>query len=82
LAALKQEEAKLFSSSDWLHRSDRVQLVPSVVRVADVGTGDQIALANLRFKIRAVVAAAGFLGVGLPNFALTYRFEDEIAMLS
>ena len=75
LAALKQEQAKLFFSSDWLHRSDRVQLVPSVVRVADVGTGDQIALANLRFKIRAVVAA-GFLGVGLPNSALAYRFEN------
>jgi hypothetical protein len=40
LAALTQEEAKLFFSSDWLHRSDRVQLVPSVVRVVDVSTGD------------------------------------------
>ena len=40
LAALKQEQAKLFFSLDWLHRSDRVQLVPSVVRVVDVSTGD------------------------------------------
>ena len=40
VAALRQTEAKLFFSSDWLHRSDRVQLVPSVVRIVDVGTGD------------------------------------------
>ena len=53
LAALTQAETKLFFSSDWLHRSDRVQLVPSVVRVADVGTGDQIALADLRFTFLA-----------------------------
>ncbi len=40
LAGLTQAEAKLFFSLDWLHRSDRVQLVPSVVRVVDVSTGD------------------------------------------
>jgi hypothetical protein len=53
-----------------------------VVRVVDVSTGDWIALADLRLKIKTVVTAARFLGVGLPNFALTNRFEDEIAMLS
>jgi len=53
-----------------------------VVRVVDVGTGDKISLADLRLKIRTAVAAARFRGVGLPNFALTNRFDDEIAMLS
>jgi hypothetical protein len=47
-----------------------------VVRVVDVGTGDKIALADLRFKIRTAVAATRFRGVGLPNFALAYRFEN------
>jgi len=61
---------------DWLHGSDRVQLVPSVVRVVDVCTGYQIALADLRFKIGPVVAATGFLGIGLPNIALAYGFKN------
>jgi len=47
-----------------------------VVRVVDVGTSDKIALADLWLKVRTVVAAAGFLGVGLPNSALAYRFEN------
>jgi hypothetical protein len=53
-----------------------MQLIPSVVRVVDVGTRDCIALAYLRLKIGARVLATGFRCVCLPYFALAYRFED------
>jgi len=66
----------LENSFDGLHGSDGVKLVPAVVGVVDIGTPDEIPLANHGFKIRTVVLAAGFRGVGLPYFPLTYRFED------
>jgi hypothetical protein len=53
-----------------------------MVGVVDVGTPDEIALANHRFKIGTVVLAAGFLRVWLAHFALTDRFEDQVALLS
>ena len=75
LAALRKADAKLFFSLDWLHRSDRVQLVPSVVQVGRrhrrLDSAGRSAVQN-----RTVVAAARFLGVGLPYFALAYRFEN------
>jgi hypothetical protein len=64
------------SSFDGLHGSDRVKLVPAVIRVVDIGTPDEIPLASHGFKIGTVVLAAGFRRVGLPYFPLAYRFED------
>ncbi len=69
-------------SFDGLHGSDGVKFAPTMVSIVDVSTPDEIALANHRFKIGTVVLAAGFLRVWLPHFALTDRFEDQIALLS
>jgi len=70
------EEAHSIISLDWLHGGDGVQFVPSVIRVVDIGTRDQIALADLRLKIRTVVCATALHRVGLPYFALANRFEN------
>ncbi len=69
-------------SFDGLHGSDGVEFVPTMVGVVDVGTPDEIALANHGFKIGTVVLAAGFRCVWLPHFALTDGFEDQVALLS
>ncbi len=71
----------LKNSLDGLHGSDGVKFVPTMVGVVDVGTPDEIALANHGLKIGTVVLAAGFRCVWLPHFALTDRFEDQIALL-
>ena len=68
---------RLFENSfDGLHGRDGVELVPAVVGVVDIGTPDEIPLANYGFKVRTVVLAAGFRGVWLPHFALADGFED------
>jgi hypothetical protein len=69
-------------SFDELHGSDRVELVPTMVGVVNIGTPDEIPLANHGFKIGTVVLAAGFRCVWLPHFALADRFEDQVALLS
>ncbi len=58
-----------------------MKFVPTMVGVVDVGTPDEIALANHGFKIGTVVLAAGFYCVRLPYFALTDRFEDQVVLL-
>lgn len=72
----------LEDSFDGLHGSDGVELVPTMVGVVNIGTPDEIALANEGFKIGTVVLAAGFLRIWLPHFDLTDRFEDQVALLS
>ena len=67
---------------DRLHGSDGVELVPTMVGVVDVGTPDEIPLANHGFKIGTAVLAAGFLRVWLTHFELTDWFEDQVALLS
>src|SRR5712664_4213691 len=56
----KGESERAKKSLSGLQGSDGMQLVPAVVGVVDVGTGDCITLADLRLKIRAVISAAGF----------------------
>src|SRR5712664_3169867 len=75
----RSERAK--KSLDGLQGSDGMQLVPAMVGVVDVGTGNYITLADLRFKVGTVISAAGFCGVGLPYFVLADWFEDQIALL-
>ncbi len=58
-----------------------MKLVPAVICVVDIGTPDEIPLANDGFKIRTVVLAAGFRRVRLPYFSLADRFEDQVAIL-
>jgi len=76
----RSERAK--KSLDGLQGSDGMQLVPAMIGVVDVGTGDCITPADLRLKIGAVISAAGFCRVGLPYFVLADWFEDQIATLS
>lgn len=64
-----------------LHRGDGVQLVPSMVRVLNIGAPDLISLTDFGFEVGAVISTAGFCGVGLPHGPLAYRFENEITLL-
>ena len=59
-----------------------MQLVPPMVRVVNICAPDLISLADLGFKVGAVVLAAGFSSVCLPYFPLAYWFENEITLLS
>jgi len=65
-----------------LHRRDGVHLVPPMVRVVNICAPDLISLADLGFKVGAVVAAAGFCSVCLAYFPLADWFENEITLLS
>ncbi len=58
-----------------------VELVPTMVGVVDVGTPNEVALANHGVKIGTAVLAAGFLRIWLPHFDLTDRFENQVALL-
>jgi len=59
-----------------------VQLVPSTLGVVDVGTPDQITLADLRLKIGARLRFAGCYSVGLRYLVLANGIEDKIALLT
>ena len=58
-----------------------MQLVPTMVRVVNIGAPDLISLADFEFEVGAVISAAGFCSVGLPYGPLAYWFENEISLL-
>jgi hypothetical protein len=53
-----------------------------MVRAMGLCAPNLISLAELRFKVGAVVLAARLLGVFLPYSPLAYWFENQIAILS